>query len=58
MKFILQYVLIQLFNNLYNTSTKNKINIELVEKITQDKLCQYELYEQVEGWLKAIRELI
>lgn len=39
MKSILYYVLIELFNNLYNTSTKNKINIELVENITQDKLC-------------------
>lgn len=40
------------------SSAKNVINTELVEMITKEKLCQYGLYEEVEGWFKAIRELI
>lgn len=40
------------------SSAKNAINTELVEMITKEKLCQYELYEEVEGWFKAIREFV
>lgn len=40
------------------SSAKNVINTELVEMITKEKLCEYELYEEVEGWFKAIREFV
>lgn len=40
------------------SSAKNVINTELVKMITKEKLCQHGLYEEVEGWFKAIRELI
>lgn len=40
------------------SSAKNAINTELVEMITKEKLCQYELFEEVEGWFKAIKEFV
>lgn len=40
------------------SSAKNVINTDLVKMITKEKLCQHGLYEEVEGWFKAIRELI
>lgn len=40
------------------SQAKVKINTELVEMLTKEKLCNYGLYEEVKDWFEAIKSFI